>query len=231
LICVGAVNLTSLTGSTLTAIGGSMTLTSLTIMSTLNFPTLTSVKALTWTTLNALQQLSFGTTGITKAVTVFITDTALTSLTGINLMSVGNMEITNNAYLRSISTQVANITQSLIISANGPNLNLTFPNLIFAYNMTVRNVSSLTIPSLKSVNTTFGVYGSSMTSVMAPNLTAVGTDLAFVADPSLTNISMPALLSVGGGLLIANNTGLLDIDGFPALKSAGSISLSGNFTS
>jgi hypothetical protein len=230
LICLGAVNLTSLSGSTLSAIGGSMTLTSLTIMSTLNFPSLTSVSALTWTTLNALQQLSFGTTGITKAATVFITDTALTTLAGINLMTVGSMEITNNAYLRTISTNVANITQSLIISANGPNLNLTFPALTFAYNMTVRNVSSLMIPALSAINTTFGVYGSSMTSVMAPNLTTVGTDLVFVADASLTNISMPALKTVGGGVLIANNTGLLSIDGFPLLSSAASISLSGNFT-
>jgi len=230
LTVVGAVNLTSLQGSTLTSIGHSLTLTSLTIMSNLNFPVLSTVGSLAWTTLNALQQLSFGTTGITQANSVLITDTALTTLNGINLQTVGSIEITNNAYLRTISTQVGNITQSLIISANGPNLNLTFPNLIYAYNMTVRNVSSLMIPSLESVNTTFGVYGCSMQSVSAPNLTTVGTDLAFVADSSITNISFPLLTTVGGGVLIANNTGLLSIDGFPLLKSAGSISLSGNFS-
>jgi len=229
LICVGAVNLTSLSGSTLNAITGTMQLTSLTIMSTLQFPVLSSVGAIQWTTLNAIQQLTF-TTGISQAKSVFITDTALTTLDGINLNTVGSLEITNNAYLRTISTQVANITSALTISANGPNLNLTFPNLIFAYNMTVRNVSSLTIPSLAAVNTTFGVYGSYMTSIMAPNLTQVGGDLAIVANSALTNVSMPQLTSVGGGFLIANNTDLLDIDGFGSLQSTGAVSMSGNFT-
>jgi len=229
LICEGAVNLTSLSGSTLNAVAGTMRFTSLTILSNLGFPVLSSVGSLEWTTLNALQQLGF-TTGISKASNIFITDTALTSLEGINLMTVGSMTITNNAFLRTISTQVANITAGLSVSANGPNLTLTFPNLIFAYNITARNVSSLNIPSLEAVNTTFGVYGSYMESVMGPNLTTVGGDLAFVADSSLTNISFPLLKSIGGGLLIANNTDLLTIDGFPSLATTGAISMSGNFT-
>ncbi|OBT74652.1 hypothetical protein VF21_07013 [Pseudogymnoascus sp. 05NY08] len=97
--------------------------------------------------------------------------------------------------------------------------------------MAVRNVSSLSIPSLKVVNSTFGVYGSYMESVIAPNLTKIGGDVAFVADSSLTNISMPLLQTIGGGLLIANNSKLMDITGFKNLKSAaGAISISGNFT-
>lgn len=231
LIAHGAVNMTSLSSNSLRSIGGTMKLTSLTIMNNLAFPSLTSVGAISWTTLNALQRLTF-TTGITKADSIFITDTALVSLDGINLAQVGNFEITNNAYLRSISTQVGNITKALTINNNGQNLELEFPNLIWAYNMTVRNVSSISIPSLKHVNSTFGVYGSYMQGVSAPNLTQVEGDVAFVADSSLTNISMPLLESIGGGLLIANNSALLNITGFPSLKRAGgAISISGNFTS
>jgi len=229
LTAIGAVNMTSLSAAQLGSIGGTMRLTSLTILSSLVFPALTAVDAIEWTTLNNLQQLTF-TTGLSKANTLFITDTALTSLNGINLAQVGNFEITNNAFLRSISTQVGNITQALTINNNGPNLKLSFPNLIWAYNMTVRNVSDFSIPSLESINTTFGVYGSYMTSIMAPNLTTVGGDAAFVADSSLTNISMPLLQTIGGGLLIANNSALLDISGFPSLKTTGAINISGNFT-
>ncbi|OBT51270.1 hypothetical protein VE04_09184 [Pseudogymnoascus sp. 24MN13] len=217
LIANQAVKLTALSATSLGSISGTIKFTSLTTMSSLEFPSLS-------------QALTF-TTGVTKAKSVFITDTALTSLDGINLATVDSFEITNNAYLRKIETQVGNISQALIINNNGPNLELTFPNLIWAFNMTVRNVSSLSIPSLKVVNSTFGVYGSYMESVMAPNLTKVGGDVAFVADSSLTNISMPLLETIGGGLLIANNSKLLDITGFPALKSAaGAISISGNFT-
>ncbi|KFZ17399.1 hypothetical protein V501_01741 [Pseudogymnoascus sp. VKM F-4519 (FW-2642)] len=230
LIANQAVKLTALSATSLGSISGTIKFTSLTTMSSLEFPSLSQVGAISWTTLNALQSLTF-TTGVTKAKSVFITDTALTSLDGINLATVDSFEITNNAYLRKIETQVGNISQALIINNNGPNLELTFPNLIWAFNMTVRNVSSLSIPSLKVVNSTFGVYGSYMESVMAPNLTKVGGDVAFVADSSLTNISMPLLETIGGGLLIANNSKLLDITGFPALKStAGAISISGNFT-
>jgi len=230
LIANNAVKLTSLSATELGSISGTIKFTSLTTMSSLEFPKLSSVGAISWTTLNALQQLAF-TTGVTKAKSVFITDTALTTLDGINLATVDNFEITNNAYLREIETQVGNISQALIINNNGPDLKLTFPNLIWAQNMTVRNVSSLSIPSLTKVKSTLGIYGSYMESVIAPNLTSVGGDLAFVADSSLTNISMPLLKTIGGGLLIANNTKLLDITGFPALESAGgAVSISGNFT-
>jgi hypothetical protein len=230
LIANKAVKLTALSATDLGSISGTIKFTSLTTMSSLEFPSLSQVGAISWTTLNALQSLTF-TTGVTKAKSVFITDTALTTLDGINLATVDSFEITNNAYLRKIETQVGNISQALIINNNGPNLELTFPNLIWAFNMTVRNVSSLSIPSLKVVNSTFGVYGSYMESVIAPNLTKVGGDVAFVADSSLTNISMPLLQTIGGGLLIANNSKLMDITGFKNLKSAaGAISISGNFT-
>jgi len=199
-------------------------------MSTLGMPSLISVGAIKWITLNALQQLTF-TAQVSKARSILITDTALTTLDGINLQTVGNFEVTNNPQLRTISIQVANITQALTISANGPMLNLSFPNLIWANNMTVRNVSGLSIPSLAFVNSTFGVYSSYMTSILAPNLTSVGGDLAIVADPSLTNASMPILKTVGGGLLIANNSDYLDVSGFASVQTTGAISVSGNYTS
>jgi hypothetical protein len=221
--------MTSLSGNDLNSIGGTMTLTSLTFLSTLSFPSLTSVKSIQWAHLTALQELTF-TQGISTADDILITDTQLNSLNGINLQTVQSMDINNNLYLQVISTQLANITQSLTIDANGQNLKVEFPNLVFAYNMTLRNISSISIPSLASVNTTLGFYGDYMTSVMAPNLTSVGGDLAFIANAELTNISMPALTTVGGGVTIANNSALMTIDGFPSLKTTGAINMSGNFS-
>jgi hypothetical protein len=221
--------LTGISGGDLQSIGGDFKLTSLTILSNLGFPKLTSVKSLTWITLPQLQQLGF-TTGISQASTLFITDTQLNNLDGINLETVGNMEITNNRFLKRISTQVTSISQALTINNNGNGLVLEFPNLLYAYNITVRNTTSLSIPSLQHVNSTFGVYGSYMESVMAPNLTVVEGDLAFVADSSLTNVSFPLLTKVGGGLLIANNTKLIKVNGFPLLSDTGAINMSGNFT-
>jgi len=229
LSCIGAVNMTGLSGKDLNSIGGTMTLTSLTILSTLSFPSLTSVKSIQWAHLNGLQQLTF-TQGISTADAIMITDTQLNSLDGINLQTVQSMDINNNPYLHLLSTQVANITQSLTIDANAQDLKVEFPNLIFAYNMTLRNISSISIPSLASVNTTLGFYGDYLTSVMAPNLTFVGGDLALIANAELTNISFPALVTVGGGVTIANNSALMTIDGFSSLKTTGAINMSGNFS-
>lgn len=229
LIAEGCTELVGLQGETLASITKTMRLTGLTILSTLSFPALEKVDAIEWTTLPSLDALNFNGP-VSQANKIFITDTHLTSLDGINLEQVKRFEVTNNAYLRTISTQVSNITEELIINNNGLNLTLEFPNLTFASNMTVRNVSRLSIPSLKEIKSTFGVYGSYMESVMAPNLTKVGGDVAFVADAYLTNISMPLLQSMGGGLLIANCSSLEAIDGFPSLQKTGAINISGNFT-
>lgn len=228
--CTGATNLTGITGNQLTSIGGDFILNGLTIMSTLSFPVLTTVKTIQWQTLNQLQELSF-TTGISSASSLIISDTQLTSLDGINLMTVTNMNINNNFYLRSYSTQLRNITGLLQMSANGPNLTVEFPNLSTVNNMTIANVTSLTIPSLAKVSGNMGFYSNYFESIMAPNLTTVG-DLTFQANPYLTNISMPNLATItAGALFIANNTDLTTIDGFGSLKSTGAISISGNFTS
>jgi hypothetical protein len=221
--------MTGLSGKDLNSIGGTMTLTSLTILSTLSFPSLTSVKSIQWAHLTGLQQLTF-TQGISEADDILITDTQLNSLDGINLETVQSMDINNNPYLHLISTQVTNVTQSLTIDANAQDLKVEFPNLIFAFNMTLRNISSISIPSLASVNTTLGFYGDYLTDIIAPNLTSIGGDLAIVANAELTNISFPALTTVGGGVTIANNSALMTIDGFSSLKSTGAINMSGNFS-
>jgi hypothetical protein len=221
--------MTGLSGADLNSIGGAFELQGLTILSTLGFPSLTSVKSINWIDLPGLQELTF-TQGVSTANDVVISDTQLNSLTGINLQTVENININNNPYLTLINTQITNVTQSFTIDANAQNLKVELPNLIFAFNMTLRNISSISIPSLESVNTTLGFYGDYLTSIMAPNLTSVGGDLAIVANAELTNISMPELTTVGGGLTIANNSALLTIDGFSSLKTTGAINMSGNFS-
>lgn len=206
-----------------------MTLTSLTILSTLSFPSLTSVKSIQWAHLTALQELTF-TTGVTTADSIMITDTQLNTLDGINLQTVESIDINNNPYLHVIATHIANVTSSLNINANAQDLKVSLPNLIFAYNMTLRNISSISVPSLQSVNGTLGFYGNYLTEIMTPNLTSVGGDVAIVGNAELTNISMPVLTTVGGGVTIANNSALMTIDGFSSLKTTGAINMSGNFT-
>ncbi|KAK0792326.1 cell wall protein Ecm33 [Friedmanniomyces endolithicus] len=226
-----ATQLTGFSGSSLEIIADSFSLSSLTVLTTLNFPRLVEVGTMDWTALPALQGLSF-TTGVQQAGSVSIQNTQLNTLDGINLQKVDQMTIANNPYLNVINMQLGNITQSLIIEANGRNVSATFPNLEWAYNMTFRNVSQISIPSLASINGSMGFYNNFFSSISGPNLTTVGGSLSFVSNEAMTNLSFPELTTVGGGLQVANNTALQSVDGFGALKTVGgALDFNGNFSS
>jgi hypothetical protein len=224
-----------LSSTTLGSIGGTFGLTGLTLLANLQFAALTSVGSINWVTLPALSQLNFGNT-ISKAKSVLVSNTFLSSLDGINLHTVDTLQIDNNNRLKTFSTQVANITTKLSIFANGQQLNVSLPNLVWAAAAEFRAIAEISFPSLAVVNGSLGIFESFVTSIGAPNLTAVGDtstgvgSLAFVDNVKLTNISMPLLANVGGANQIANNTILASIT-FPDLENvSGAIDFSGNFT-
>lgn len=220
LIANNVTQMTSFSATDLEEIGDTFHLESLTILSTLSFPSLVKVDTIEWTALPALQGLSF-TQGVQEVNMLTIDNTQLNSLDGINLQVADTISVTNNPYLSSASMQLGNVTQALTFGANSKDLKLEFPNLEWAYNMTFRNCSEVSIPSLASINGSLGFYSNSFESLSAPNLTNVGGSLSFVSNEQLTNISMPELTTVGGGFQVANNTKLSDIDGFPVLATVG----------
>ena len=229
----GAVNLGTLEMGSLKSIGG-FELGGLTVLATLSMPQLTIVDSLNFTALPALQQLSFGNTGITEANSVLISNTGLSSLSGLsNLESVNTFNINNNQALQNISLQVTSIKGALDIEANDgfvSGLTTSFPLLETAMNLTFRNCSDVSLPSLANVSQYLGFYGNTMQSFAAPNLTTCG-GLVFVDNTQLTNISIPELVSVNASYQIANNTMLKKIDGFQKLATIrGSLDFNGNFT-
>jgi hypothetical protein len=230
LSCQNAGQLTELSADQLGTIGGRFLLENLTILSTLAFSSLNNVNEIYWQGLPALQGLNFPQ-GISQAQNMLISNTQLNTLAGIELETIGNIDIDNNPYLSTVNVnQITTITGTLNIAANYKNLVITFDNLQSANNMTFRNVSSVSMPSLYQVNGSLGFYSDTFQSFSAPNLTATGGALAFVDSPNLSNISMPKLIEVGAGFLIANNTNLLSIDGFPKLQTiVGALDFAGTF--
>jgi hypothetical protein len=192
----------------------------LTRLSTANFPSLVNIGSIYWNALPNLQSLNFAQ-GVQMLKSLDIENTGLASLQGISLQTAESIYIANNNYLQSISMPLGNVTKGLNIATNGQNLAVSFPNLKWAYNMTLRSVDSISVPALQSVNTSLGVYASTVDSYSAPNLTTVGGALSFVSDSQLTNISLPSLTSIGNALYIVANPELKTIDGFPALKTIG----------
>ncbi|KAL8660028.1 MAG: hypothetical protein Q9226_000106 [Calogaya cf. arnoldii] len=228
-----AISLSSLSFGSLRSIGG-FELGGLTVLSELSMPELTEVSQLNFTALPALQTLDFGGRGLTKAESVLITNTGLSSLTGINnLQQVDTFNINNNQALQNISLQVTSITNALRIEANDgyqSGLTTSFPLLETATNMTFRNCSSISLPALKNVTENLGLYGNTFETFFAPNLTSAG-GLIFVDNTELTNISLPQLTAINATYQIANNTQLKEVDGFTKLSVVkGALDFSGNFS-
>ena len=221
----------SLSSTSLNSVSGTFRLANVTLLSTLNLPALTSVGTITWQSLPALNSLSF-TTGVSSAKTVTISDTFLQSLDGIDLDSVGSMDINNNRRLTKFDTSLKNLSENLNIQANGAKLSVTMPNLVWIANMTIANVTEFSSPSLEVVNGSARFDSNYFESFAAPNMTSTsGGDISFINNAQLTNITFSALESIGGALTIVNNTRLEEITGFPKLAEVGgAIKLGGNFS-
>lgn len=221
----------SLGADSLQFIGEDFSLLSLTVLSTLSFPSLVRVNNIMWETLPNLQGLSFSSNGLQEVSTLTIQDTQLGSLDGINLQIADRINIQNNRYLNKVNMQLGNISDSLTLGANGNKLDATFPNMMWANNMTFRNVSTVSIPSLASINGSLGFYSNGFEELSAPNLTRVGSDLSIVSCNAVTSIKMPQLTRIGGGFQIANNTALETINSFPKVQSiGGALDFNGEFS-
>ncbi|KAK6358835.1 hypothetical protein TWF696_000015 [Orbilia brochopaga] len=234
LIVANCVLLQTLQAPELASIEGKFNMTSLTVLNTASFRSLTSVGEIYWQTLPALSQLTFTAT-VTQASRVTITDTILESLQGINLVTVQRFNINNNRYLKEVKVQLQNVTDSLAIEFNSPSVAASFPNLVWANNATFRSCGDVQIPKLSVVNGSLGFFENGFDGLQAPMLTAVGTgtqggDITFANNKQLTNVSMPVLTTIFGTLQFVNDTNVEDISGFPKLSVVhGSIDISGKF--
>ena len=224
-------HLSSVGSSTLTSISGAFTLKNTTAVQNIKMGKLNSVGTISWVSVSKLDTLEFGTPGITKADEVEISDSFLDTLDGIDLRTVKNLNLNNNGRLVKFASSLETLSGVFIVQANGENLQLSIPNLVWAANLTIANVSSLELPSLEVVNGSARFDSNSFKSFIAPNLTSTKSgDISFVGNSQLTNLSAPAMTSIGGGLLIANNTALRKLDGFPKVKSIfGAVKLRGSF--
>lgn len=228
IICNGGENVTDITASSLTSIGNAFNLEGLTRLTQLAFSQLNTVGSIKWNALPKLQSLNFDQ-GVTQAGDVIIQNTGLTSLDGISLKTVNQFEIENNRQLQKINiNNLMNATDLINFSGNYDALEIDLPNLGTGTNMTFRNISSISVPSLEKLTGQLGFWGTEFQTFSAPNLTSTG-DLVFNDNSKLSNISMPVLKKVDGGFTIARNDKLNSID-LPKLETVtGAIDFSGMF--
>lgn len=228
LSCSDAPNITSITAGSLASIGGNFTLDGLTTLSSLSMAELTSIGSIAWQALPALYSLSF-TTGVSTVGDLNILNTALTTLDGISLDTVGQFQIEDNTGLKTCNiSSLKNATGLISFAGNLDSLEVDLSSLGTGTSMTFRNISSINIPSLETLTGQLGFWGTDFATFSAPKLTSSG-DLVFTDNSKLNNISAPVLKSVDGGFTVTRNDELQVID-LPDLETvAGAIDFTGNF--
>jgi len=232
LVVQGNKDVLRLAGPNLEKINGKLTIDDASQLATLDFPKLSEVESLTLKGLPNLRGLLF-TKGISKCDHLRIENTKLQDLNGINLEEVADMFIANNNEIGNISMKVTNISDFLTLSFNNPEVNVSFPDLQSANNISLRAIGSLDIPALSKINKgDFGVFESdNLVILSAPNLTKIDGALVINNNEGLKNLTFAKLTDVGANLQIANNTNLHDLDGLPELANVqAALDMSGNFS-
>lgn len=227
--CDGGDSVKAISAPMLESIGDSFSLNGLTALNDLRMDALTDVGSIEFIALPKLQNLHFGKS-VSKAGKVRIVNTDLRSLDGIDLEETDGMEVSNNVHLSSVNVNnITNATGHISFSANSMDLEIKLPNLKQAENITFRNTSLVSVPSLKKTKGLLGLYSNYMKEFSAPNLTSTG-DLIFNDNSKLNNISLPVLETVGNALQIANNSKLESFKGAPELTEiSGTMDLTGVF--
>ena len=146
--------LTSLIGSQIGRITGELTLINVTRLALLGFPRLTEVDFLTLNEVPDIGGLDFSAegkdaTGLTVTETVIIIDTLLPSLGPLNLRNVSTLAMWNNTAMETISLPLQVVREKINIKSEGK---VEFPLLPIANNITLRDVSSVSLPALTSVS-------------------------------------------------------------------------------
>lgn len=225
---VNSTDLIALTGDSLTTITGTLKLQGLTVLSTLSFANLASVGAIEWVTLPAL--VSTGLTSVTECNSIYISDTLLSSLDGLNPTDVEIFNINNNLNLDSISSNIETVSNALTIAFNGDNTEVEFDDLKWANNITFYSVASVSMSSLETVNKSAGFFKNGVSSLEFPLITSIGADLTIENNNDLNYIDFGNVTTIGGGLVIVNNTELLALDNLDNIKSVqGAVNLKGDF--
>ncbi|CCE61466.1 hypothetical protein TPHA_0A03900 [Tetrapisispora phaffii CBS 4417] len=225
-----ATNLYSFSADSLVTITGDLTLQQLTLLASANLPSLSSVNSITLITLPAIETF---TSNLKTANTIYVSDTTLESVDAFaSLKSAKSFNINNNRQLTSVISSLESVSDALEFSYNGDAAVVAFDSLVWANNITLRDVASASFSSLQNVNASLGIYNNTLTNFTLANLTKVGASLSFTNNNELTSLDCSNLTSVGGGFVIANNTDLATIDGFSSLQTVGgAIQVIGNYSS
>jgi hypothetical protein len=230
IVVSNASSLVRMSSSTINSIGDNFDLKDLNKLSSLDFPALRSVGSIDWQSLNQLPGVTFGSEGVTKVKSIKISDTFISSLNGLNVASVDELDINNNHKLVEWNSDLVNVTTSLKLQNNGAgSMIVNMPKLKTVKSLEVRNVQEFNVGALTQINNLRFEENDKMETFAAPNVTTVD-EISITDCEQLTNVTFPKVTSMAGALTIQNNTALETINGFPKLETIkGTLIFRGSF--
>lgn len=225
-----ATSLGSFAADSVKEITGALNMQDLTILTTASFGALEEVDTINLITLPAISTFK---TNLQSANNIVVSDTSLESVEGFgSLKEVNVLNINNNRYLNSFNSSLESVSGALQFASNADETTVSFDNLIWANNITMRDVQNISFAKLQSVNSSLGFINNTVSHLNLTKLGKIGQTLAVISNKNLDQLDFHNLSSVGGGLVVANNTGLKVIDGLSNVATiGGAIDITGNFTS
>ncbi|ODV78672.1 uncharacterized protein CANTADRAFT_52583 [Suhomyces tanzawaensis NRRL Y-17324] len=193
-------------------ISGSLSIDAYTQLHAIDFTSLTEAQKLSLVSLPSLALLNLNS-GISKAGTIEVSDTALSSLRGLtNFNTVGVLNVNNNKNISSIDLAgLDTVSENLILSFNSDHCEIKLDDLAWASNLTIQDVSELSASNLTSVNGSLQLAYNNFNSVDLSSLKQVGGSVLIFANDELTDVDLGSLKEIGGELRLMNNTDLEDL--------------------
>jgi hypothetical protein len=159
----------------------------------------------------------------------------LESVGGLYIHDCPNMSIPRDQPLQ-------NVTNSLVVENNGLDFGI-YSNILWIYNMTMRNVQSFELNKLVAVNNSLEISScDGLTTIDFESLKSIGGDFYVANNPSLTGLGVPSATSIGGdwlgtpapttggGITSQNNPSLRGFN-FASLRGSGGFYLDGPWPS
>ncbi|KAI7850946.1 hypothetical protein BDC45DRAFT_446065 [Circinella umbellata] len=199
-------------------------------LSSLDLNSLTSVQTFQVAVHPALSEISFPAE-LSRLSKMAISDTTITRLDGLKMEKVGELLLDNNIYLRTLDVgNLTEVSQSMSISANSPDLTLDLSHLNSLGQGSFRNLAEISIGELDKVNGDLSFISNKFSSLKLSKMTEVQGTLTLADNKNLEKLSVPELKHVGGALSVGNNTRLSHVDAFPKLEQVdGTVDLTGSF--
>ncbi|KAL0082979.1 hypothetical protein J3Q64DRAFT_1680064 [Phycomyces blakesleeanus] len=230
LIFSGNNGLLRLTMPVLQSVNGRLSLSNNKLLASIDMRQLASVRVFEVSVHPALNSLAFPA-GLGSAERFSVTDTTVTRIDGLKMPAVGELVISNNIYLKSLSFgNMTQLTGSVTMAANSPALILDLSSLINMNEGSFRNVANVAFDNLEKISGDIFFISNSFSTLSLPKVAGIEGTLTITDNSQLSTLSMPELTHLGGALSLGNNNHLTSVDAFPKLEEVdGTLDITGTF--